>query len=60
MAISGSRGKKAVKIRHKKTATTFLLVGSPIIDQEEVEPLYGILRLVLIAQKLLLGATRFT
>ena len=36
----------------------FALVGSHILDQEEVEALKGILRLVLEVQKLLLEANR--
>ena len=36
----------------------FALVGSHILDQEEVEALKGILRLVLEAQKLLLEVNR--
>ena len=36
----------------------FALVGSDILDQEEVEALKGILRLVLEAQKLLLEVNR--
>ena len=36
----------------------FALVGSHVLDQEEVEALKGILRLVLEAQKLLLEVNR--
>ena len=53
---SDPKGKKTVKIRYgeEECNNIFVLVGSPRIDQEEVEVLKGILRLVLVAQKLLL------
>ena len=55
MTIPGPHRKTAVKIRHdeEECNNSFTLVGSPILDQEEVETSKSILRLVLEAQKLL-------
>ena len=60
MIIPGPHWKKAVKITHDKEEcnNSFVLVGSAIFDQEEIEPSKGILRLVLEVQKLLLEANR--
>ena len=47
--------KKVVKMRFKEEYNNiFELVGLPKIDQQKVEALKGILKLVLVAQKLLL------
>ena len=53
-------GEESWKIRHneEECKNSFALVGSPILDQLEVEAWKGILRLVLEAQKLLLEANR--
>ena len=57
--IQGPKGKKALKIRYEEMCNNiFTLVGSSRIHQEEVEALKGILRLILVAQKLLLEAKR--
>ena len=47
-----------MKIRYEEECNNIfaLVVGSPRTDQEEVEALKGIMRLVLVAQKLLLEA----
>ena len=46
-----------MKIRYKEECNNIaVLVGSSRIDQQEVEALKGILRLVLVAQKLLSDA----
>ena len=60
MTILGPNRKKDVKIRYdeEECKNSFALVGSPIIDEEEVEASKGVLRLVLLAQKLLLEANR--
>ena len=60
MIIPGPYRKKAVKITHdeEECNNSFALVGSHILDQEEVEALKGILRLVLEVQKLLSEANR--
>ena len=49
-----------MKIRHdeEECNNSFALVGSHILDHEEVEALKGILRLVLGAQKLFLEVNR--
>ena len=57
---SDPKGKKAVKIRYgeEECNNFFVLVGSPRIDQEEVEVMKGISWLVLAPQKLLFEANR--
>ena len=48
-----------MKIRYEEECNNiFALVESPRIDQEELDALKGIMRLVLVAQKLLLEANR--
>ena len=60
MTIPGPHWKKAAKIRYNEEEynNSFALVGSLRTDQEEVEALKGVLRLILVAQKLLLEANR--
>ena len=60
MTISAPQENEIVKISYEEECNNlFAMVGSPRIDEEEVEALKGILRwLVLVAQKLLLEANR--
>ena len=65
MTIPGPYQKKTVKVTHDEEECNnslplpiFVLFGSHILDQEEVEVWKGILRLVLESQKLLLEANR--
>ena len=52
--ILGSQGKKAVNIRYEEECNNI----SALVVEEEFETLIGILRLVLVAQVLLLEANR--
>ena len=52
----GPKGEETMKIRYSEEYNIFSLVESLRITQGEKEALKGLLRLVLVAQKLLLGA----